>query len=329
MASAFPAVRRILAPETALDLTIAALGARGVPSDIAADVGDSLVAADLAGKATHGLRLLPALLQDIDAGRVKAVARPELTVGGSHVVASGVRVIGYHAVRVAIDVGSEVARSTGCATVAVPGCRPCGRLGGYVERLADRGQVCLLTAGALGDDDVFVAPPGGAGRVLDTNPIAVGFPAEGAPIVVDLATSATTFNSVQLAVEDGRLLPVGVATAGDGTPTVDPAVALESGWAEPLAGTKGFALGLLAPMLAALAGDGAGLQGAFAIVIDVATRRDVDCYRATVENGVRTIASRAVEGSAPPRVPGRAQRAVQIVVAPATIEALAALGVLW
>ncbi|MFI6820240.1 Ldh family oxidoreductase [Micromonospora sp. NPDC050187] len=313
---------RCWTPGQARTVTRTALAARGVPPGPAGDVADALVDAEMAAHPSHGLRLLPGYLDDLAEGRLDAAAVPELRRDGSHVVARGSRVLGPHLVRTALAVAGRAAREYGCATAVLPDVAHCGRLGGYVDRLARNGQIAMLTVGSLGSPEAFVSPFGGRHRWLDTNPVAFGFPAQGPPVVVDLATSATTYNAVVAAREAGRPLPAGVACAADGTGTTDPAAVLDGGWVRPAADAKGYALGLVAPLLAALAAgpDADRLSGGFALVVDVANRTDLDGYRRAVEASLRRLTADADPAGAV-RVPGRADPAPTTVAVTASLVA--------
>src|SRR5258706_13387262 len=59
-----------------------------------------------------------------------------------------------------------------------------------------------------------------------------------------------TLNAVRDAAKRGRTLPEGVAAAKDGTPTTDPAKALDGGFLLPFGGHKGFGLAIVVEVLA-------------------------------------------------------------------------------
>jgi LDH2 family malate/lactate/ureidoglycolate dehydrogenase len=286
-------------------------------------VADSLVDAELAGRPSHGLRLLPGYLADLEEGRLDPDAHPVVEREGAHVVARGGTVPGAHLVSTALREAAEAARQYGCCTVVMPDVRHCGRLGGYAARAAEEGCVALLTVGSLGTSDAFVSPYGAAGRWLDTNPVAFAFPAEDRPIVVDLATSATTYNAVTALKETGGALPEGVACDAAGEPTTDPRAVLDGGWALPAAGQKGFALGLVPPLLAALAGTAAttpegGLAGGFALLLAVGERTDLAGYRGTVSASLERMARGAGRRGAV-RLPGRRGGAADGIRVPARL----------
>src|SRR5690606_8255515 len=138
---------------------------------------------------------------------------------------------------------------------------------------------------------------GGIDRVLGTNPLAIGIPNDGDPVVVDMATSATAIGHVRMASHAGQGIPPGVAIDGGGKPTTDPAAAI-AGALSPLGGAKGFGLGLCVallsgPVIGAVLGDRldrvsgqgdgeAGQRGHLFIALDPAAFGDPAAARAGV-----------------------------------------------
>ena len=69
---------------------------------------------------------------------------------------------------------------------------------------------------------VRVHPAGGIDPLLGTNPLAFAFPAaDGAPIVMDLATSTSAIGHVRIASYSDAPIPAGIAIDRAGKPTTD------------------------------------------------------------------------------------------------------------
>jgi LDH2 family malate/lactate/ureidoglycolate dehydrogenase len=143
----------------------------------------------------------------------------------------------------------EKARTEGFAMVGANNHRYSGLLSYYVERVATEGFVCIATATGY----PRVAPFGGREARLGTNPLAFGFPTSGAPIIVDLATSAISGGELFRRAQTGTSLPPGVAVDDGGRPTVDPAEGLR-GALVPWGGHRGSALAIAIQLLGLLCG---------------------------------------------------------------------------
>jgi LDH2 family malate/lactate/ureidoglycolate dehydrogenase len=99
--------------------------------------------------------------------------------------------------------------------------------------------------------------PGGAERVVGNNPIAIAIPtSDSAPLVLDMATSEAAMGKIRMAAKSGTPIPTNWATAADGTPTSDPAAAIE-GMLLPTAGPKGFGLAFVIDLMCGLLSGGA------------------------------------------------------------------------
>jgi LDH2 family malate/lactate/ureidoglycolate dehydrogenase len=127
----------------------------------------------------------------------------------------------------------------------------------------------------------LVAPPGGRTPVLGTNPIAYGLPARRHhPVILDIATTVSSMQSVRLAARLGMAMPDEVIFDSAGHATTDPDVFLAGGSLAPLghphAPHKGFGLALFIDALSgALSGSGfaqsvgSGTSGNFLWALDV------------------------------------------------------------
>src|SRR5262249_59899200 len=129
---------------------------------------------------------------------------------------------------------------------------PVGIAGYPPLQALDRG----LSGGPFTNAPPLVAPPGGAQRMIGTNPIAVAFPAgQEPPVVIDMATSAVAYGKVLLALRAGKPIPEGWAIDTDGRPTTDSKAVSVGGAMLPLGSTpvlsshKGYCLAALTDIL--------------------------------------------------------------------------------
>jgi hydroxycarboxylate dehydrogenase B len=287
------------------------LVAAGTPSSAAATVARHLVDAEASGHPSHGLGLLPLYLDDIAAGRIVPAAEPKVVRGRpAHLVVDGGSGFGHLAVELALERALRASRTEGACAVNVVRCTHVGRLGGYVEAIAQASAAALLCLGTIADaEDALVAPAGGRERMLGTNPIAFAAPSD-PPLVVDLATSAVAYYELLRSARAGEGLPEGVLLDRAGEPTTR-AEDVEEGTMLPFGGHKGAALALVAGVLGSLAADAdaPSAGGVFALVLDASHDRARGALAAIARALERVRASAPAPSSAAVRLPGDASRA--------------------
>ncbi len=214
-----------------------------------------LTEADLRGHPSHGLQRVPTIVGRMRAGVIAADSTPKiLWRSPSALVVDGQR--GFGPVVGLATVGELIRRvgETGVAIGAVHGANHLGLLGPYVEEIATHGLIGV----AMTTSEALVHAWGGCTRVLGTNPIAIGIPAEPEPFVLDMATGAVSMGRVLAHARNRIPLEEGWAVDRAGTPTLDPDLAV-GGAISPFGGPKGYGLGLaIELMVAALTGTALG-----------------------------------------------------------------------
>ena len=121
---------------------------------------------------------------------------------------------------------------------------PTGAIGYYARWIADEGLLGFVFSGS----PELMAAYGSYEAFLGTNPLAIGIPTAGKPIVLDMATAAIAWYGIILANAEGKSIPKGVAYDQDGQFTTDPAKAL-AGAIKAFGGFKGAALALIVEIL--------------------------------------------------------------------------------
>lgn len=103
-----------------------------------------------------------------------------------------------------------------------------------------------------------MAAPGSIGPVLGSNPIAYAIPVEGSdPILLDMATAAVAGGKVYAAHQRGEPLPPTWLIGPDGQPTTDGSLYPQHAALAPMAGHKGYGIGLWVEMLSGVLPGGA------------------------------------------------------------------------
>ncbi len=263
----------------------ATLRAAGATDEDAACVAQALVAADVAGHASHGILRAPAYLESIDQGSIDLRARPELTgEDGATARVDGHDGFGQIAGRYAMEIAIRKAREHGVSSVALVRTTHVGRLGDYVELAAEAGMVGLAFCTATSANG-RVAPFGSVQAVFGTNPFAAAVPsADGRTVLCDFATSAVAEGKLQIARNKGQPVPEGWLLSPDGRPTTDPSDHYAGGPLLAFGGYKGSGLAIITDLLGGVvAGKGTpalpGLvagNGVLFIVIDIRRLHPLD-----------------------------------------------------
>ena len=228
--------------------------AAGVPSADAAVVAHSLVDANLCGHDSHGVMRVPQYVEFLKKGTYKAGV--PLTVfrdTPAVVAADGNWGLGQVQAHRLLGKLIPKARQLGVAAGTLRNCGHTGRLGEYAE-VAARERMAFFGAVNSHGAGRRVAPPGGKEGRISTNPICMGAPTSGDPVVLDFGTSAAAEGKVRAQFQKKEPAPQGWLIDHAGQPTTDPGVlyADPRGSILPFGGAqmyKGFGLGLLVDLL--------------------------------------------------------------------------------
>lgn len=243
-----PVTETVLTMAAAERLAVEILVKHKTSAANAREVAQALVAAEAQGQAGHGLSRLPTYAAQALSGKVNGMAEAvveTLSPAAFRIDAGGG--FAYPALTRAIEMLSQATPRMGVGAAAVWRSHHCGMAGYTVERLARRGLVALMFA----NTPKAIAPWAGQHAAFGTNPIACAAPRTDAdPVVIDMSMSKVARGKIMVAAREGRRIPEDWAVDANGTPTTDPAAALE-GSLLPVGGAKGAQLALLVEILAA------------------------------------------------------------------------------
>lgn len=227
--------------------TTAVLVHAGACQSEARDLAHILVWCDAAGRVTQGVWRLELLAERLEKGGIRSPAA--MTVED---ISAGIRRIngadgfGHLVVSGAVDRAVDLAQKQGIGLVLTQHSNFCGALAYYSHRAAEAGCVSLICTNSFPK----VVAHGGLQRVLGTNPFAFGAPApDGEHLIVDLSTSASAGSTITKLAEEAQQLPEGIASDASGQTLQDPGK-IADGAILPMAGAKGFGLGLMVELLA-------------------------------------------------------------------------------
>lgn len=232
-----------------LDSTAAIFRAAGAPDDLAAQVADVLIDNHMAGHDSHGILRIPEYLKSIVDGEIVPTARPEIIEESpTTALIKGNWALGQAVGLFAVDLAIAKAKRERVACVSVVQAAHTGRLAAFTDRAAAQDVVMFMAIGTV--DRPMTAPYGGAAAVLGTNPVAFSIPnPAGAPVTLDIATSAIAAGKVKVAKAKHEPLPPGAILDKDGRPSTDPQDFFNGGFLQPFGGHKGYALAVIAEVL--------------------------------------------------------------------------------
>lgn len=178
--------------------------------------------------------------------------------------------VGMLVLQKAADQAVELTRHSGLAIVTTNNTRSStGAIGFYARQLADNGFIGIVLAGS----PKVMAVSGGIDPVMGTNPVAIAIPTSNEPLVLDMATAATTWFSLLNARDQNLQIPDDVAVDQNGVATTSPTEAI-AGALRTFGGNKGSGLALMFEILtgplthAAIAGEQTDNRGNILIGID-------------------------------------------------------------
>lgn len=225
-------------------------------------IAEGLLEGDLLGHTTHGLQLAAPYLRELQAGKMTATGEPlVLNDRGACLTWDGRRLPGVWLTTKAIDEGIRRCRQFGITSISIRRSHHIACLAAFLQKATDQGLMVILASSDPAA--ASVAPYGGLRPVFTPDPLAVGIPTSGNPILIDISASITTNGLANRLQQEGRSFPGLWALDADGQATNDPRVlsSKPAGTLLPTGGTdhghKGYALALLIETLTqALAGFG-------------------------------------------------------------------------
>src|SRR2546427_172328 len=153
-------------------LTAEIFAARNVPRDDADWIAMLLVRANLRGHDSHGVIRVPQYCAALKSGHLNPIPKIQLAVDTPTIaVLDGDHGFGQVVARRGTALAIERGRTHGLAAVALRRTSHVGRLADYAETIAVEGLVGMLWANAK--SGLNVAPWGGSGKRLGTNPHAI------------------------------------------------------------------------------------------------------------------------------------------------------------
>src|SRR5436190_1156385 len=204
-------------------LTAEIFAARHVPRADADWIAMLLVRANLRGHDSHGVIRVPQYCAALKSGHLNPTPKIQLAVDTPTIaVLDGDHGFGQVVARRGTALAIERGRTHGLAAVALRRTSHVGRLADYAETLAAEGLVGMLWANAK--SGLNVAPWGGSGKRLGTNPHAIAIPGPDGIVAMshDFASSVWAEGKLRVKFNRGETVPPGIMLNGRGEPSTDP-----------------------------------------------------------------------------------------------------------
>jgi LDH2 family malate/lactate/ureidoglycolate dehydrogenase len=233
----------------------------GLAAEKASVVAAVFVEADLLGYATHGLQRLASNLEWIVNGETHA--NGTLTVlndNGSCQTWDADFLPGPWVTTLAVKEACARAETHGIATISIRRAQHIACLAAYLEQATEQGMMLILSAST--PSETAVCAHGGLDRIFSCNPLTIGVPTSGTPILIDTSASMSALGPLFRAHRSGDMLPTDCIVTNHGSVSRDPAeFVLHDGAIMPTGGLdqghKGFGLCVFTEALsAALSGYG-------------------------------------------------------------------------
>jgi LDH2 family malate/lactate/ureidoglycolate dehydrogenase len=226
----------------------------GVPFEDAAIVAKHLAAANLRGVDTHGVIRLKGYIDRIKNGGNNP--KPDIKVvkdNGFCAVMDGDNSLGQLGGFKAMELAINKAEKYGIGIVTMRNSNHYGVAGYYAMMPLQYDMIGISMTNVL----ACMAPTGGTKAKIGNDPLAIAFPASNYPaIVLDFATSKSSWGKALLCKQKNEPLPVDCFTDSDGNPTTDAEKFLAGGTLLPVAGYKGYGLALVISLFCSLLSGG-------------------------------------------------------------------------
>lgn len=242
------------------DFALRVFEAAGVEPAAARKAADVLIWTSLRGVDTHGIRNLKRYyIQGIDDGAMRPNARLQVEhQSDTAAVLNSDAGLGLsHAVD-AMQQAIDMAGKSGIGVVTVRNANHFGAAGYYAHMAVEADMIGFAATGYFfpHGQKTAVVPFGGLLPMLSTNPLAMACPAgEMPPFVLDMSTSVSAVNRIELWQELGRAIPTGWGLDADHRPTTEASQVhklIPLGGLEQAGGHKGFGLALAVQILTGL-----------------------------------------------------------------------------
>lgn len=300
------------------DWVQACLEQAGASGEMAQTMAESLLAGDLLGFRTHGVRRLPYNVKQLATGQARGHGEVRVIKQRAAVAHwDAEHLPGLYVMPKAVQAAITMARECGTGTLVVRKMEHVASLAAYLEQATAAGLVIQIMVSTPAQ--ASVAPFGAKSRVFSPNPFALGVPTSSVPLLLDMSLSVTAAGKVRQAYEHNELLPWPALVTAAGMASNDPS----SYFTEPSSallplggldlGYKGYGLCLMSEIWTMALANYGRLQGAddgecnsaFIQVLDPSAFGELEGFiQVTDDLLARCRAATPIVAEQPVRIPG-------------------------
>ncbi|HLV48101.1 MAG TPA: Ldh family oxidoreductase [Aliidiomarina sp.] len=194
----------------------------GASNEIAATMADSLIAGDLLGFRTHGVRRLPYNVKQLATGKARGNGEPMVLKERAAVAHWDANHLpGLYVMPKAVAAAIKMAQECGTGTLVVRRMEHVASLAAYLEQATAAGLIINIMVSTPAQ--ASVAPFGATSRVFSPNPFALGVPTSSIPLLLDMSLSVTAAGKVRQAYDNDELLPWPALVTANGESSTNPA----------------------------------------------------------------------------------------------------------
>jgi len=231
---------------------IAFLEANGLQFLQAKAVANNIIAAEMAGKKTHGIARLFLIKDWINQGKIstKCVKPVIKIIGNSSMQVNGKNISGYYVLDLALKKAITKMANKDIMLVSLKNTGPSvGYFGEYARLAANSGMIFL----GFSNTDGGLAPFGSLNPIWGHNPIAIGLPYKKKPIAFDFGCGTISWGDVYLKSKaNENLIDCQIAFNKKGILTNKPKEIIAGGGIFPFGGAKGSSLAFFIEIFAGI-----------------------------------------------------------------------------
>ena len=283
-----------------IDFAKAVYQSVGLNEEDALLAADTLVQAELWGHSSHGMLRLAWYYARLKSGAMKPVINTSLLVDSQAIaVMDGGDGVGQVIAKRAMIESIKRAKQHSVGIVSVRNSNHFGTCMYFTRMGAQQGCISILMSNAGPN----MAPWGGRQKKIGTNPWSIAVPAgKHNAVVMDMANSGVARGKIYLAQKRRQTIPAEWAIDKEGRPTTDPQAAIE-GFILPMAGHKGYVMGVMVDILSGVLSGSAFLDqvhgpydpvnksgaGHFIVSLNVAAFQPLAEFETRIDEYIRSL----------------------------------------